>query len=185
MQNPLLQSTDHIISERLQDEAELRRELATHGYLYLHGWSSSANSLVADALAAGFGNVIQVTDVKAAIDSNALVTSFSELDVHTDHSRARYIMWHCIERSAQGGTTVLVDTRPVLDAMSDADRESLQEIYLIEHKVFRDDPSRVPLLRTIDGTDHVYYSFWLFEDDVMPGTRPALAEFRRILKSAP
>ncbi len=183
MQNPLFQSTDRIITERLEDEADLRRELARSGYLLLRNWSSTANPKVADALAASFGNVIQVTNVEAKADSNALVTSFAELDVHTDHSRARYIMWHCVEQSAWGGATVLVDTKPILEAMSQADRDALQKVYLTEHKVFRDDPSRVPLLRTVQGTDHVYYSFWLLEDEVPSDSQAALAEFRRLLKA--
>ncbi len=185
MQNHSENFVDRNIYERLQDEADLRRELASRGYVYLRSWSSVANAPTADAMAASFGNVLQVTDVKAQVSSSALVTSCEELAVHTDHSRARYIMWHCVEQSDEGGETVLVDTQPILEAMTSAEREALKQVYLTEHRVFRDDPSRIPLLRTLKGEDRVYYSFWLLEDTVPFASQTSLARFQNALKTAP
>ncbi|MBA2664111.1 MAG: TauD/TfdA family dioxygenase [Bradymonadaceae bacterium] len=169
-----------IVQKALKDEAELRRLLARDGFIYLPGWNGAAQEM-----AASFGSVLNVTDVEAKAESNALVTSRAALDVHTDHSRARYILWHCLEQSEAGGVSILVDTRHILEAMSDEDRSALHSVYLTEHQVFRDDTSRVPLLREIKGQERIYYSFWLLEDELLEASRSALMRFRSALDAAP
>ena len=55
------------------------------------------------------GVIIQRTDVKADKTSKALVTSDKALDLHTDHHKADFIAWHCIEQSEIGGESIILD----------------------------------------------------------------------------
>lgn len=175
------QDLPEVVLERALDgEAELRRKLQKDGYLHLRHWDWPPAEL-----AASFGEVIKVMDVVVDESATSLVKSQEELGAHTDHSRARYILWECRGQCAAGGTSVLVDAGAVLESLSDADRKALRHVYLTEHQVFRNDASRVPLLRTIRGEDRLYYSFWLVEDEVPEESREALERFQNALEAAP
>ena len=167
------------LDEALLDEADLRRQLRREGYIYLPGWQGDG-----EPFARSLGKIIKTTDVVVDRAKKSLVTSPRSLEVHTDHSRARYILWKCLAQSDVGGVSVLVDAYEVLSQLSPFEREALREVFLTEHKVFRGDSSRVPLLRTIDGTDRIYYSFWLLEDQVPQTCRGALHRFKQLLGEA-
>ncbi|MCX7768393.1 MAG: TauD/TfdA family dioxygenase [Flavobacteriales bacterium] len=108
------------------------------------------------------GPVIQITEVIVKPESKALVTSDRALDFHTDHHRARYIVWHCHKASTEGGDTLLVDAWRVWEKMSRSIREELRNIRLFEHKVFQDDEESYPLVsEDRHGCLRFYYSFWL------------------------
>jgi len=128
------------------------------------------------------GRTLYVTDVTVREGSRSLVTSERELDLHTDHPLAKWIVWYCYRQSDEGGESLILDPMPAYLSLSEAHREALKNIYLLNIKVFPDDPGSWPLVREReDGELHFYYSFWLVRED--DKYHPALIEFRRYLAS--
>jgi len=134
-----------------------------------------------DAIAAELGEVIHVTDVKVNPKSRALVTSARALDFHTDHARADYVAWLCIDQADDGGETILADAEAAYLRLSPGERHALSGIHLREHKVFADDEDFRPLVIVENGEAKFYYSFWLVEDNLSSTQKDALTRFRRIL----
>jgi hypothetical protein len=57
-----------------------------------------------------FGPVIQTAEVCPKDNSKAAVNTVNEMQLHTDHPRARWISWECIRQSSEGGYSLLKDT---------------------------------------------------------------------------
>jgi alpha-ketoglutarate-dependent taurine dioxygenase len=157
---------------------EARALLLREGWLHIPSQSESFLEEFVRIL----GRTLYVTDVIAKEGSKALVTSDLELDLHTDHPSARWIVWYCYRQSDEGGESLILDPMPAYLGLSEAHREALKNIYLFEHRVFPDDPESCPLVREKDnGELHFYYSFWLVREE--DKHHPALIEFRRRLAS--
>ncbi len=143
------------------------------GYLHLKNFNEDACL----PLIQQFGRLLLTTDVVVNPEKRNLVTSSEALDFHTDHFKARYIAWYCIKQTDLGGESKLIDAKIVYDKLSASQQQSLQEIHLLEHKMFEDDAPSNPLVTMVNGEPHFYYSFWLVKEDERRNT--ALAAFRR------
>jgi alpha-ketoglutarate-dependent taurine dioxygenase len=140
----------------------------------------------ADALglaAARLGAVLHSTDVVVRPSSRALVTSARALGPHTDHSRADFVAWLCVEPADRGGETMLVDAWPVLALLPARSLELLREVQLFEHRVFPSDPERHPLLSYDSGPPSVYYTYWL-RCELDAARAHALDQFRALVESS-
>lgn len=139
-----------------QPVVTIKSELESHGFKHLQ------NKTVEDvnSLCHSLGTVLLEADVKVDPTTKALVTSDSELDMHTDHSKARYVIWHCLKQTSRGGSSLLLDTKKVLQELSKKEKEILEKIQLFEHKIFKDDLESYPMLSKLNGKDKMYYSFW-------------------------
>lgn len=153
----------------------LLQELRERGYALLKAAGQSA----LDNVVAQLGEVIQVTEVRSNPNTRALVTSARALDFHTDHPKADYIAWLCVEQADSGGESILADAEMAFNRLPPDERERLADIRLFEHKVFPDDADSRPLLSVADGKRKFYYSFWLVEDDLPPDQKTALRSFQR------
>ena len=154
------------------------KDLQQHGYVLLAeaGWTGLKD------VVAELGEVIQVTEVKNDPDTPALVTSARALDFHTDHPKADYIAWLCIEQAAQGGESILADAEMAFARLAPDEQSALSEIHLLEHQVFPDDKDSHPLVAVgPGGRRRFYYSFWLVKDELPPRQASALQRFRRAL----
>lgn len=119
------------------------------------------------------GDVLYIEEVETRADSRALVTSERALPPHTDHHRARWIVWVCSHQADRGGDSLVVDGFEVLALLTRQHQEVLTRIQLIEHSVFAGDMERHAMLtRRPDGRTHLYYSYWLAED-TMPAEEQA------------
>lgn len=131
-------------------------------------------------LCSDIGEVVQKTEVKINPLSRALVTSDRALDFHTDHHAVDYIAWFCHKQSNKGGETLLLDTKPLLENLTEHEISELRSIYLYEHKVFEGDEKKTPLLRkNCDNFFDIYYSFWLLDD--RDKENPVLRKFYKSL----
>ncbi|MCS7027442.1 MAG: TauD/TfdA family dioxygenase [Bacteroidia bacterium] len=158
--------------------ANISETLAKIGYLYIPKVPVQSLEEILDML----GRVIFVTDVKVKPESKALVTSAKALRFHTDHSRAKYILWYCIEQCSQGGETLLLDANEVFEQLEIEHQNSLARIHLYEHKVFEDDPESHPLILYQNGKRLFYYSFWLLNEE--DKNNPALIAFEQAIQKA-
>ena len=155
-------------------------ELSEEGFVLLSGAGPDGATSMIPAL----GEVVGETDVEVDEDRPGMVTNRDELDVHTDHGGVDYIVWVCEAQAEEGGESLLVDGKEVLEALDSPTREALREVYLTEHQVFPNDPARRPLLRGDAGDPKLYYSFWLVEDDTSGEGLAAYHEFRDAVAEA-
>ena len=153
----------------------LLKELKQCGYVLMEGAGQSG----LDSVIAQLGEVIQVTKVHNNPDTPALVTSDRALDFHTDHPKADFIVWLCVEQSQTGGESILADADMAFERLSPDDQAALKEIRLFEHKVFPDDEDSRPLVSTgAGGKRRFYYSFWLVKGELPSAQKSALKCFQ-------
>ena len=85
------------------------------------------------------GEVLFIEEVKTGDSSRSLVTSDRALPPHTDHHRARWIVWICAQQAERGGDSLVIDGLDVLALLTSEQQEVLTRIQLIEHSVFAGD----------------------------------------------
>ena len=148
--------------------------LSQDGYVFIKGSGQKELHFILEKL----GHIIYTTDVKVDLSSRSLVTSAKALDYHTDHPRADYIAWLCIEQSRYGGETILADAEVAYRRLTQQEREVLAGIFLFEHKVFSGDKDSHPLVTIRDGNINFYYSYWLVEKSLSLEKKSALDKFK-------
>ena len=106
------------------------------------------------------GQVIFTTDVVVKPESKGMVTSARGLDYHTDHHKAKYIIWYCYKQTDLGGDSILMDAQKIYDQLSDDHKQQLTAVELFEHKIFPDDKESYPFVAIDEnGNRKFYYSF--------------------------
>ena len=85
------------------------------------------------------GQVIQTTEITPRANAKAALATDKEMQLHTDHPRARWINWECIRQSSEGGYSLLKDTKPALDYLTASERDELRVLSIRTHVVFPDD----------------------------------------------
>lgn len=155
------------------------QELYSKGWLHL----SNVNEDNVEAILNMLGDVIYTTDVVVKPESKGLVTSSKGLDYHTDHHKAKYILWYCYKQTDKGGDSILIDAENIFSQLSETEKEELHSIKLFEHKLFEDDQTSNPLVETDkDGKRKFYYSFWLVKED--DKQCKSLVKFQTLLKES-
>jgi len=86
----------------ITEQAALARSA---GFAILRGGDAEALDHTLRAL----GDVLHIEEVETRADSRALVTSDRALPPHTDHHRARWIVWVCSHQADRGGDSLVVD----------------------------------------------------------------------------
>lgn len=162
----------------MTDLPAVRRELDALGFCHLQRLSQLESTEILNS----FGSVLHTTDVLLDPTCTALVTSDRALDLHTDHSRVRYVAWYCLRPTDIGGISLLLDSWPLIGAMSERERAALCEIRLFEHRVFENDPEYCPMLRYLEGQPQLYYSFRLCNEEDREVL--ALRKFRNLIEQA-
>lgn len=157
------------------EHTKLTATLSEKGYIHLT--TQSAEQV--GALIKPLGKVFFTTDVKVMPNSKSLVTSARPLDVHTDHHRARWILWHCLEQTDIGGENILVDAIQAYQTLDPADKKMLLQVMLLEHKIFDKGMDFYPLVQEYNGNLKFYYSFWLADKDMPESQKAAFTAFRK------
>lgn len=153
------------------------KELLDHGYLHLIDQTEEQLNELINSL----GQVIYTTDVIVKPESKGMVTSARGLDYHTDHHKAKYIIWYCYKQTDLGGDTILIDAERIYQQLSDDYKQQIKSIELFEHKIFPDDKESYPLVAIDEnGNRKFYYSFWLVKNE--DKNNPVMIEFQRIIK---
>lgn len=154
--------------------SKLMTALSEKGYFHLTAQSSEQ----VVALTKKLGNVFYTTDVKIKSDSRALVTSAKAIDFHTDHHRAQWVLWHCLEQTDIGGESILMDATQAYKMLSDADKKILSQVMLLEHKIFGEGMDLCPLVQENNGILKFYYSFWLVDKNMSQEKKRSVMAFR-------
>ncbi len=128
------------------------------------------------------GLVVQTTEITPKANAKAALATDKEMQLHTDHPRARWISWECVRQSSEGGFSLLKDTKPALDSLTPAERHELRELSIRTHVVFHDDAGAYPVLRNDgDGADWVYFTPWMTDGH----SSPAFRKFIQALEATP
>ena len=127
--------------------------------------------------------MIQTAEVCPKIDSRAAVNTVNEMELHTDHPRARWISWECVRQSSEGGYSLLKDTYLALKNIPSNTLNELTKVLInTHHKVFNDDLETYPVLREDgDKSNWVYYTPWF---DKNTGNK-AIEEFLLEIEKCP
>lgn len=128
------------------------------------------------------GPIIQTTEITPRANAKAALASDREMQLHTDHPRARWISWECVRQSSEGGYTLLKDTKLALDSLTDSERDELRALAIRTHVVFPDDTGAYPILRADgDGDDWIYFTPWMTDGQ----SSPAFRKFTQALEATP
>ncbi len=151
---------------------------ATKGWTILRPQAREA--LLAEL--AQLGPVIQTTEITPRANAKAALATDKEMQLHTDHPRARWISWECVRQSSEGGYSLLKDTKPALSSLTAAERDELRSLSIRTHVVFPDDAGTCPVLRNDeDGSNWVYFTPWMTDDQ----SSPAFRKFVHALEATP
>ncbi len=152
-------------------------ELIDNGFLHLTDQTEEQLNDLINSL----GHIIFTTDVVVKPESKGMVTSARGLDFHTDHHKAKFIIWYCYKQTDSGGESILMDAEKIYQQLSDDHKEQLKAIELFEHKIFPDDKEGYPFVAIDDnGYRKFYYSFWLVKDKDKQNS--AMIEFQKLVK---
>jgi len=152
-----------------------KNELDNNGFVHI----PNQNAAKLNDIITNLGEVIMETDVKVNIESRALVTSTRELDFHTDHHKAKYIIWFCHKQTSDGGYSIAINAENLYNQLEKEQQDALKKIELFEHKVFPGDKESNPLVIEEQGNLKFYYSFWLVRDE--DKNNDALKRFRELI----
>jgi alpha-ketoglutarate-dependent taurine dioxygenase len=131
---------------------------------------------------AQLGPIIQTTEITPRANAKAALATDQEMQLHTDHPRARWISWECVRQSSEGGFSLLKDTKPALDSLTDSERDELRSLTIRTHVVFPDDTGAYPVLRKDgNGADWVYFTPWMTDGQ----SSPAFRKFLLALEASP
>lgn len=131
---------------------------------------------------AQLGPVIQTTEITPRANAKAALATDQEMQLHTDHPRARWISWECVRQSSEGGYSLLKDTKPALDSLKESERQDLRALSIRTHVVFPDDTGAYPVLRKDGiGADWVYFTPWMTDGQ----SSPAFRKFLQALEASP
>ncbi|MEI6750732.1 MAG: TauD/TfdA family dioxygenase [Bacteroidota bacterium] len=142
-------------------------DLITKEILKQKGWAvipANKSNVVSE-----LGPVIYRAEIKPKINARAKYATTHEMELHTDHPRARWISWECIRQTSQGGYSLLKDSYEALKTFSIDEKRELENILVNTHKVFPDDSCKYPILRKdVDESDWLYFTPWMIGEITSP-----------------
>lgn len=154
-------------------------QVRDEGWTIFESPSPEATRIAASHFAGKIGLTTQVTPRPNA--KGALATDL-EMELHTDHPRVHWIVWHCVRQSSAGGHSLFKDARAALERLDRATIRALRETTMGSHQVFPGDQERYPVLRSQGDTRNwVYYTPWMRRE----GASEALDAFAAALAEVP
>lgn len=103
------------------------------------------------------GETIMITDVIIKTESKGLVTTASEIDFHTDHHKAKYVVWYCYKQTDLGGESLLIDAEKIFLSLTKIEQENLQLVQLFEHQIYPDDKKSYPFVEITENGNRQFH----------------------------
>lgn len=155
----------------------MKNDLKQKGYIHLTNKSDTELEYILSEL----GEVIHTTDVVVKPESRGMVTTSLGLDFHTDHHKAKYILWYCHKQTDLGGDSIFIDADKIFSQLTEDEQNELKQIKLFEHKIFPGDTDSNPFVEIDEKGNRIfYYSFWLVKDE--DKQNPAFLKFQNLIK---
>lgn len=131
-----------------------------------------------DELASTLGRTMLETPVRLTREARTYLSSPKPLPAHTDHPSVEHIAWHCLAQDDEDGASLLIDSKPILEAMGDQ-AEALSRVLLGCPPLKGLDPTGTWPLVTLSGSSRaVYYAPWQRPQVDDDETQAAYREFR-------
>ncbi|MGZ0750361.1 TauD/TfdA family dioxygenase [Kluyvera sichuanensis] len=136
--------------------------LQRHGYCHIEQRLSFEQYV---AINEYLGNVKSISDIKLNNESKLKFNKPESLSPHTDSPLVDTVAWYCIRQDPQVGSSVLIDCKPLIEALTESTREILRKTHIgfPLYKRFKTDS--YPILRLGTTSDEIYYTRWLLLDN--------------------
>lgn len=167
--------------EKKEVQEIYKSHLIENGYVHIQFSKNDNLNHILNEL----GKIIQVTEIKESKHSKRFLLSNSSINFHTDHYKAKYILWFCNSQSVKGGETLLIDALRILERFSQIELKLLNEILVDNHIVFLDDKPKTPLIQfnDIGEIKSIFYADWLVERKLDSQHRLILEKFQNQIDS--
>jgi hypothetical protein len=164
------------------DARSIDAALARQGYYFIE--SSVSEARFAAAIE-GLGAVIAHERIALRAGAHAYVAKPGAVPLHTDHPDVELIAWRCVAQDRDDGASLVLDARPVIDAIREEDPSAFERLFdtALQCPPLRGGPpieSR-PVLRAHGARSLVFCSPWLRAVDPSAGRQAALDQLRRRL----
>jgi len=153
----------------------MKEQLKQNGFVHLKNQSETQLQEILNSI----GSTIMTTNIVVKTESKGLVTTDLEIDFHTDHYNAEYIVWYCHKQTNEGGDSLLLDAENLYLQLSIDEQEQLKKVELFEHKIFPDDKTSYPFV-TIDDKNNRQFHCSLMDD--FDKNNPAYIAFQNLVK---
>lgn len=153
----------------------MKEQLKQNGFVHLKNQSETQLQKILNSI----GLTIMTTDIVVKSASKGLVTTDLEIDFHTDHYNAKYIVWYCHKQTDEGGDSLLIDAENLYLQLSIEEQENLKKVQLFEHKIFPEDKTSYPFV-VIDDKNNKKFHCSLMDD--FDKNNPAFIAFQNLVK---
>ncbi|MBV0934897.1 TauD/TfdA family dioxygenase [Marinobacterium weihaiense] len=111
------------------------------------------------------GSIKTISDIKLNNESKLKFNKPESLSSHTDSPLVNTVAWYCIRQDPQVGSSVLVDCKPIIEALPESTRKILRKTHIgfPLYKRFKTDT--YPILTPGTTSDEIYYTHWLLLDN--------------------
>lgn len=157
------------------------QELTSRGYVHL----PRAGTELLVSFLEHLGRVLHVEEVRVEQGGVALLKTSEALALHTDHARADVIVWHCLSQASSGGDTLLLDGYEAWNKLDSETRRVLETVRVSQHRVFRDDDDRHPVVTWRAGRPLLYFTSWLFDEQMPAEHHAALKALEASIRETP
>ena len=161
----------------MMDTKQIKEKLQAQGFVHI----PYPNKFDSTWLSENLGKELFTTLIKENPQSTRLLASNQDVDLHTDHIKAKFIAWQCNSQAAFGGESLLMDGLGVLGNASTDILNSLQNIFVKSHRLFFDDKPQYPLFSY--KAKVLYYASFLCEAPIGSKEKQAYAWFQEQIKS--
>ena len=125
------------------------------------------------------GRVVAEETIALRQGAHAYVAQPGPVPLHTDHPEVDLVGWWCEAQDELDGACMLVDTKPLIEGLTEAERRVLRRVELECPPRAGGPPTlRFPVLRQKDGGDRLFCSPWLRSATPDPELVAALERFR-------
>lgn len=153
----------------------MKSELKKNGFVHLTNQTEKQLQEILSSL----GEIIMTTDIVVKTESKGLVTTEFEIDFHSDHHSAKYIIWYCYKQTDLGGESLLIDAEKLYLTLPIDVQESLKFVELFEHKIYENDKSSYPFIQ-IDADNNRQFHCSLVND--IDKKNPSYIIFEELIK---
>ncbi len=162
--------------------AVIKNALGEHGFAVLREPLGRDDYL---GLARELGALVGAEAIALRPGAHAYVAKPGRVPLHTDHPEVDVVGWLCEVQDESDGASLLLDTRPVLDALAASERELLLRVRLACPQLAGGPPTGTwPVLRETHEGYAVFCSPWLQAVGAKDDEAEALDRFRRRLSAA-
>ncbi len=133
------------------------------------------------------GEVLSLQDVALLPGSRRHVNGPAEIPLHSDGPQPDIVAWYCVRQDEFDGTSILLDTAPVLRTLTSEMLDVLASIsipYFNPANPGRPEGYMPVLIREGDGSCRINYTPWLLPTPLSEAQASAIASFQTALSKA-